>query len=99
MILFDDDAAARRAITDLHEEATMVPAKIKVLGVGGGGGTAVNRMMAAKLRGIEFIAANTDLQALAKCRAPVKLQLGPQITKGLGAGADPEIGRKAALEF
>lgn len=98
MILFDDDDAARRVTLEALEEATMVPAKIKVIGVGGGGGNAVNRMMAAKLRGIEFIAANTDLQALAKCRAPKKLQLGPQITKGLGAGADPEIGRKAALE-
>ncbi|HNU83971.1 MAG TPA: cell division protein FtsZ, partial [Thermoanaerobaculia bacterium] len=76
----------------------MVPAKIKVIGVGGGGGNAVNRMIAANLRGIEFIAANTDLQALANCRAPEKLQLGPQITKGLGAGADPEIGRRSALE-
>ncbi|MCB9378697.1 MAG: cell division protein FtsZ [Holophagales bacterium] len=75
-----------------------VPAKIKVIGVGGGGGNAVNRMIAANLRGIEFIAANTDLQALAKCKAPTKLQLGLQITRGLGAGADPEVGRKAALE-
>jgi cell division protein FtsZ len=69
-----------------------------VIGVGGGGGNAVNRMIASDLRGIEFIAANTDLQALAKCRAVLKLQLGTQITKGLGAGADPEVGRKAALE-
>ncbi|HEX9668977.1 MAG TPA: hypothetical protein VGC93_05780, partial [Thermoanaerobaculia bacterium] len=76
----------------------MVPAKIKVVGVGGGGGNAVNRMIDAHLRGIEFIAANTDLQALAKCRAQVKLQLGQSLTKGLGAGADPEVGKKAALE-
>ncbi|HEX2464779.1 MAG TPA: cell division protein FtsZ [Thermoanaerobaculia bacterium] len=74
------------------------PAKIKVMGVGGGGGNAVNRMIDAQLRGIEFIAVNTDLQALAKCRAPLKLQLGKLITRGLGAGSDPEIGRKAALE-
>jgi cell division protein FtsZ len=58
----------------------------------------VNRMIDAQLRGIEFIAANTDLQALAKCRAPIKLQIGTLLTKGLGAGADPEMGRKAALE-
>ena len=68
------------------------------MGVGGGGGNAVNRMIDAQLRGIEFIAVNTDLQALAKCRAPIKLQLGKLITRGLGAGSDPEIGRKAALE-
>src|SRR5436305_7593742 len=73
-------------------------ARIKVIGDGGGGGNAVNRMIDAQLRGIEFIAANTDLQALAKCRAPVKLQLGRSLTKGLGAGADPEVGRKSALE-
>ncbi len=74
------------------------PAKIRVIGIGGGGGNAVNRMIDADLRGIEFIAANTDLQALNKCRAPTKLQIGNQLTKGLGAGSDPEIGRKAALE-
>ncbi|MEZ5332886.1 MAG: cell division protein FtsZ [Thermoanaerobaculia bacterium] len=76
----------------------MVPAKIKVIGVGGGGGNAVNRMLASEMRGIEFVAANTDLQALKKCKAPVKLQLGPALTRGLGAGGDPEIGRKSALE-
>ncbi len=74
------------------------PAKIKVIGVGGGGCNAVNRMIRAKVEGIEFIAANTDLQALKMCQAPVKLQLGAKLTKGLGAGANPEIGRKAALE-
>lgn len=82
----------------LAEGEDVFPATIKVLGVGGGGGNAVNRMIDARLRGIEFIAANTDVQALAACRAPVKLQLGKQLTRGLGAGADPEIGRKAALE-
>ena len=74
------------------------PAKIKVLGVGGGGCNAVNRMIRAKLEGVEFTAANTDLQALRLSQAPVKLQLGAKLTKGLGAGANPEIGRKAALE-
>jgi len=74
------------------------PAKIKVIGVGGGGCNAVNRMIRAKVEGIEFIAANTDLQALKLCQAPTKLQLGAKLTKGLGAGANPEVGRKAALE-
>jgi len=74
------------------------PAKIKVIGVGGGGCNAVNRMIRAKVEGIEFIAANTDLQALKLCQAPVKLQLGAKLTKGLGAGANPEVGRNAALE-
>ncbi|MGD0920257.1 MAG: cell division protein FtsZ [Terriglobia bacterium] len=73
-------------------------AKIKVIGVGGGGGNAVNRMIAAKLEGVEFMVANTDLQALKASHAPVKIQLGAKLTKGLGAGANPEIGRRAALE-
>jgi len=80
------------------KEPDSAPASIKVIGVGGGGGNAVNRMIDAELRGIEFMAANTDLQALRKCRASHKLQIGETLTKGLGAGADPEIGRKAALE-
>ena len=73
-------------------------AKIKVLGVGGGGGNAVNRMIDAGMEGIEFIVANTDLQALRMSHAPAKLQLGVKLTNGLGAGANPEVGRKAALE-
>jgi cell division protein FtsZ len=73
-------------------------AKIRVIGVGGGGCNAVNRMIRAKVEGVEFIAANTDLQALKLSQAPSKLQLGNKLTKGLGAGANPEIGRKAALE-
>jgi len=73
-------------------------AKIKVIGVGGGGCNAVNRMIRAKVEGVEFIAANTDAQALKLSQAPVKLQLGAKLTKGLGAGANPEVGRKAALE-
>jgi cell division protein FtsZ len=73
-------------------------AKIRVIGVGGGGCNAVNRMIRAKVEGVEFIAANTDLQALKLSQAPSKLQLGGKLTKGLGAGANPEIGRKAALE-
>src|SRR6266567_8741038 len=73
-------------------------AKIKVIGVGGGGNNAVNRMIEAGVEGVEFITANTDLQALHMSRAPVKLQLGVKLTNGLGAGANPEVGRKAALE-
>ena len=73
-------------------------AKIKVVGVGGGGGNALNTMILAGLTGVDFIAANTDCQALAHNRAGTKIQLGAQVTKGLGAGANPEIGRQAALE-
>ncbi len=71
-------------------------AKIKVVGIGGGGGNAVNNMIAAGLRGVEFIAANTDFQDLESSSAPVKIQLGDSLTRGLGAGADPEKGREAA---
>ena len=73
-------------------------AKIKVIGVGGGGNNAVNRMIAANVEGVEFIAANTDVQALQVSNAPVKLQLGVKLTSGLGAGANPDVGRRAALE-
>jgi len=73
-------------------------AKIKVVGVGGGGGNAVNTMIASKLGGVDFIIANTDMQALEASLATSKIQLGRDITRGLGAGANPEIGRKAALE-
>jgi cell division protein FtsZ len=73
-------------------------AKIKVIGVGGGGGNAVNRMISANVEGVEFVVANTDLQALQMSQAPVKIQLGVKLTNGLGAGANPEIGRRAALE-
>ena len=73
-------------------------ARIKVIGVGGGGSNAVSRMVNAGLESIDFIVANTDAQALAQSSAPVQLQLGARLTKGLGAGADPNIGRQAALE-
>ncbi len=73
-------------------------AKIKVIGVGGGGGNAVNRMISAGMEGVEFLVANTDAQALKQSQASVKLQIGSKLTKGLGAGANPDIGRKAALE-
>jgi len=73
-------------------------ASIRVIGIGGGGCNAVNRMIEAGIEGVEFIAANTDVQALRQCYAPKKLQLGAKLTKGLGAGANPEVGRQAALE-
>jgi cell division protein FtsZ len=81
----------------LHEEP-YAGARIKVIGVGGGGGNAVNRMVRTGLDGVEFIVANTDLQALKNNAASVKLQIGAKLTKGLGAGADPNVGRNAALE-
>ncbi|WP_346354574.1 cell division protein FtsZ [Azotosporobacter soli] len=73
-------------------------ASIKVIGVGGGGNNAVNRMIAAGLNGVEFIAVNTDAQALLHAQAPYRIQIGEKLTKGLGAGANPEIGEKAAQE-
>jgi len=73
-------------------------ARIKVVGIGGGGGNAVNRMIRAGLEGVEFIAANTDLQALKLSEAPTKIQIGSKLTEGLGAGANPDVGRRAALE-
>src|SRR5499427_3751190 len=79
-------------------EETRAGARIKVVGVGGGGSNAVNRMVQVGLDGVEFIAANTDLQALRTNAAPIKLQIGSKLTKGLGAGADPNVGRQAALE-
>ena len=84
-------------IADDNNEATM-GAKIKVIGVGGGGCNAVNTMIRSGLTGVEFIVANTDSQALAANLAPVKIQLGNDLTKGLGAGANPEVGRKAAMD-
>jgi cell division protein FtsZ len=80
-----------------HDESVR-GANIKVMGVGGGGGNAVNRMIQAHMEGVEFIAANTDVQALKLSQAPVKLQLGVRLTSGLGAGSNPDIGRRAALE-
>ena len=82
---------------ELNEEAN-APAKIKVVGIGGGGTNAINSMIQAHVDGVEFIVANTDLQALSSSLAPTKIQLGSQLTKGLGAGANPEIGKRAALE-
>ncbi len=94
----NDSAKNDLKIRISFNEELLNDAKIKVIGVGGGGGNAVNRMIDAGVEGIEFIVANTDLQALRLSRAPVKLQLGVKLTNGLGAGANPEVGRKAALE-
>ncbi len=80
------------------EEEGRTGARIKVIGVGGGGSNAVNRMVQAGLDGVEFIVANTDMQALKLNAAPHKIQIGAKLTKGLGAGADPNVGRQAALE-
>jgi len=80
------------------DEFTSNDALIKVVGVGGGGGNAVNTMIRGKVQGVDFLAANTDRQALVDNLAPTKLQLGSNLTKGLGAGANPDIGREAALE-
>ena len=80
------------------EESLCQGAKIKVVGVGGGGGNAVNTMIRSEVAGVEFITANTDAQALRRSAAPMKIQLGGQLTKGLGAGANPDIGRQAAEE-
>jgi len=80
------------------EETVESAARIKVIGVGGGGGNAVNRMVRAGFDGVEFLVANTDLQALKTNAAGIKIQIGGKLTKGLGAGADPNVGRQAALE-
>lgn len=98
MITLDDNTDAQGNQGFSFEDSRTATADIKVIGVGGGGGNAVNRMIAAELSGVQFIAANTDCQALRTNSAPAKLQLGAKLTKGLGAGANPEIGKSAALE-
>ena len=85
------------SVFEIEEDVRRV-AKIKIIGVGGGGCNAINTMISSNLEGVEFIAANTDLQALTNSLSTVKIQLGAQLTKGLGAGANPEIGRNATLE-
>ena len=92
----DTDAEAELRLTLEHDFKP--GARIKVIGVGGGGSNAVNRMLAARVDAIDFIVANTDAQALSQSVAPVRIQLGAKLTKGLGAGADPNVGRQAALE-
>ncbi len=88
----------KKTIKLAFEEGPLNGARIKVIGIGGGGCNAVNRMIEAGIEGVEFIAANTDMQALRLCHAPMRVQLGTKLTKGLGAGANPDIGRQAALE-
>jgi cell division protein FtsZ len=82
----------------LMEPAVTNSAKIKVIGIGGAGGNAVNTMISSSLKGVDFIAANTDSQALGASTAPIKIQIGAEVTKGLGAGSDPDVGRRAAIE-
>ena len=95
---FNDKSQPENDIRIHFNEELLNSAKIKVIGVGGGGGNAVNRMIESHLEGVEFVVANTDLQALKLSNAPVKIQLGVKLTNGLGAGANPDVGRKAALE-
>ena len=83
---------------ELSDPGTINSAKIKVIGIGGGGGNAVNTMIAYNLRGVDFIVANTDAQALSASLSPLKVQLGVEVTKGLGAGSNPDLGKRAALE-
>ena len=82
----------------MEQENNINSAAIRVIGVGGAGTNAVNRMVEADLKGVEFIAINTDSQALALSKAPQKIQIGDKLTKGLGAGANPEVGQRAAEE-
>src|SRR5436853_5467003 len=95
MITFDEKPGDKLAVTYDEDQLT---AKIKVIGVGGGGGNAVNRMIQAGIKGIEFLVANTDVQAMRTSLATSKIQIGAKLTKGLGAGANPEVGKQAALE-
>jgi cell division protein FtsZ len=97
MITFDDESPAAGKL-NIGLEEDQLTAKIKVVGVGGGGGNAVNRMIQAGIKGVEFLVANTDVQAMRTSLAPIKLQIGGKLTKGLGAGANPEVGKQAALE-
>jgi len=83
---------------EIVEQINSLNARIKVIGIGGGGGNAVNTMIGGKLSGVDFMVANTDAQSLEASLAPVRIQLGGMVTKGLGAGANPEIGRRAAME-
>jgi cell division protein FtsZ len=94
----DVDTILAGASTQDEDLASLGHARVKVLGLGGGGSNAVNRMIELGLTGVEFVAANTDAQALQGSLAPVRLQLGPRVTRGLGAGGDPKIGAAAAME-
>ena len=95
MITFDEKPGEGKVNISMEQD---LPAKIKVVGVGGGGGNAVNRMIQSGISGVEFLVANTDLQAMRHSLAPTKMQIGAKLTKGLGSGANPDIGKQAALE-
>jgi len=92
-----DDGKTRKVKLSFDDDPVQ-GARIKVIGVGGGGSNAVNRMIMSKMTGVDFMVANTDCQALKSAKAPVKVQIGSKLTKGLGAGSNPEVGRQAALE-
>ena len=83
---------------ELSDPGTIASAKIRVIGIGGGGSNAVNTMISYNLRGVDFMVANTDAQALGASMSPVKIQLGAEVTKGLGAGSKPDVGKRAAME-
>ncbi len=93
----DGTQMKNNAIIMTFDDQITIGAKIIVIGVGGGGSNAVNRMIEAGIKGIEFIVVNTDVQALNDSKAPIKIQLGGELTRGLGAGANPQIGRQAAI--
>src|SRR5437868_13586298 len=95
MITFDEKPGDSKLTVTMEDD--QLTAKIKVVGVGGGGGNADNRMIQAGIRGVEFLVANTDVQAMRSSLAPVMLQIGGKLTKGLGAGANLAIGKQAAL--
>ncbi len=92
------DGEQKKKMKLAFEDDPVLGAHIKVIGVGGGGSNAVNRMIASKMTGVDFLVANTDCQALKSSRAALKIQIGSKLTKGLGAGSNPEVGRQAALE-
>ena len=99
MITMDDNPKRSKDAPQVtYDDTPLSGANIKVIGIGGGGGNAINRMMDAGVNGVQFLAANTDCQALESNRASLKLQLGTKLTRGLGAGGNPEVGRSAALE-
>ncbi len=91
-------SSSRKSTRDTQPSFADNFAKIRVIGVGGGGSNAVNRMIAAGIQGVEFIVVNTDAQALLDANSPQRLRIGDKLTRGLGAGGDPAMGEKAALE-
>src|SRR5207244_8037167 len=92
------DPYARSGLEPVHSEVPSTGPVLRVVGVGGAGVNAVNRMIEAEVEGVEFIAINTDLQSLQQSTADITLHIGAQLTRGLGSGSDPELGRHAAME-